>query len=57
MKISHIKQDIDGEKSEYLELTINDLRYSHSTIEIQITLEQANLLLAELSEKLSPLPY
>ena len=57
MKISHTKQEIDGVKSEYIELTLTDLRYPSITTSVHLSLEESNLLLAELSKKLAPLPY
>ena len=58
IKISHIKKETDGIVSDEVYFTVPDVRYPMAgSVEIQMTLKDANLFLAELSKKLSNIPF
>ena len=57
-EISHIKKETDGIVSDEVHFTVPDVRYPMAgSVEIQMTLKDANLFLAELSKKLSNIPF
>ena len=58
IKISHIKKETDGIVSDEVHFTVPDVRYPMAgSVEMQMTLKDANLFLAELSKKLSNIPF
>lgn len=58
IKISHIKKETDGVISDEVHFTVPDVRYPMAgSVEIQMTLKDANLFLGELSKKLSSIPF
>lgn len=58
MKISHIKKETDGVLVEQIiKVTYKDNRWKNTEQDIELSLEEANLLLSNLSKKLSEIPY
>lgn len=57
MKISHIKKETDGVLENIIHITYKDNRWQNSESIIELSLEEANLLLSNLSKKLSEIPY
>lgn len=55
--ITYVKKDIDGVTSEEIYLNLKDIRYPHSATEVQMSLAEANHLLARLSAKLADIPF
>jgi len=55
--IIYVKKDTDGVVSEEIHLQLKDIRYPSTQTEVQMSLEGANHLLAQLSAKLSTYPY
>lgn len=58
MKITYIKKETEGVVSEEIHFTVPDVRYPNSgSVEIQMSLADANLFVRKLSEKLAAIPF
>lgn len=55
--ITYVKKNTDGVTSEEIHLQLKDIRYPSCRTEVQMSLEEATHLLAQLSAKLSEYPY